>query len=268
VTQQRPPTSNGGQSLVWNCCFWAGINPHGATLRRPLADATPFLASASISQTAQRAKIRFLHHLTGCLNCVYVNQVKHKAQHGGRRAGAGRKTRLSTGMALTIRVDRDLLLRLSPMATERRVPIRALIVDLLRERCNLPAIPPSPATRAERDQLHGARHVGRIRRGRGQAPSRQREYPAKLKPRKPSPQLAPSFGPGQPRSPLEAGVTFPGRVVCGHMGENASGHSVRPERTAGGGLITLDPDTGAGQTHRPGNDHFRNTQERSAIGAR
>src|ERR1017187_3441481 len=60
------------------------------------------------------------------------------------------KTRLSTGMALTIRVDRDLLLRLSPMATERRVPIRALIVDLLRERCNLPAIPPSPATRAER----------------------------------------------------------------------------------------------------------------------
>jgi hypothetical protein len=78
----------------------------------------------------------------GHLKGVYNIQVKQKGQHGGRRPGAGRKRNLtSTGMALTVRLDWDEMFALLSLATNRRISMRHLIVDLIREHFKLPAKP-------------------------------------------------------------------------------------------------------------------------------
>lgn len=47
-------------------------------------------------------------------------------------------------MALTIRLELSLLQELAKLASARRIGIREIVVDLLREHCGLPAIPRKP----------------------------------------------------------------------------------------------------------------------------
>ena len=50
-----------------------------------------------------------------------------------------------SAMALTIRLDLELVLRLHAICRERKLSMRAVIVDLLRERFGLPALSHKPA---------------------------------------------------------------------------------------------------------------------------